>query len=134
MTRRRRVRWILLGVLGVLGAVLGGVVVLLRAATSPVVDFATIGQDPWPLVVDEATSRAFVYNRTDGTVSTIDTATGALVRTVAAGSQFAWLAIAPRAGHVFVDSGGDDAIYMVDARSGTDCLGPRLARPPRLHA
>ena len=111
----RRFHWVVLGLLIV---VLGGGTVLLWPDSGPIVAFATVGKDPWPLVVDAATSRAFVYNRTDGTVSTINTVSGALLRTVSAGSQFAFMAVDQRTHRLFVSSGGDDTIYMLDARSG----------------
>lgn len=115
----RRFRWV---GLALLAAVLSGGAVLMWPDTSPIVSFATVGQDPWPLAIDTGTSHAFVYNRTDGTVSTIDTLTGALVHTVKAGSSwatnFAFLAVDQRTQRVFVSSGGDNTIYTLDARSG----------------
>jgi len=110
-----RFRWVLVSLLVV---ALGGGIALLWLNTGPIISFAAVGKDPWPLVVDERASRAFVYNRTDGTVSTIDTATGALVRTVSAGSSFAFMAIDRRTSRLFASSGGDDTIYTLDARSG----------------
>jgi len=110
-----RFRWVLVGLLIV---ALGGGSALLWPNTGPIISFAAVGKDPWPLTIDERTSRAFVYNRTDGTVSTIDTATGALVRTVSAGSSFAFMAVDRRTSRVFASSGGDDTIYTLDAQSG----------------
>ena len=110
-----RFRWVLVSLLVV---ALGGGIALLWPNTGPIISFTSVGKDPWPLLIDEGASRAFVYNRTDGTVSTIDTATGALVRTVSAGSSFAFMAIDRRTSRLFASSGGDDTIYTLDARSG----------------
>ena len=110
-----RFRWLLVGLLVV---VLGGGIALLWPNTGLIVGFAPVGKDPWPLIIDAQTSRAFVYNRTDGTVSTIDTATGALVRTVSAGSSFAFMAVDRHTSRVFASSGGDDTIYTLDAQTG----------------
>ncbi len=110
-----RSRWVLVSLLVL---ALGGGIALLWPNTGPIVSFAPVGKDPWPLTIDAQTSRAFVYNRTDGTVSTIDTTTGALMRTVSAGSSFAFMAIDRRTSRVFASSGGDDTIYTLDARSG----------------
>ena len=112
MTRFRLV------LVGLLVVVLGGGLALLWPNTGPIVGFAAVGRDPWPLAIDAQTSRAFVYNRTDGTVSTIDTTTGALLRTVPAGSAFAFLAIDRRTSRLFASSGGDQTIYTLDTRSG----------------
>ena len=110
----RHIRW---AVVGLLSVVLVGGIALVQTGSGPVVSFATVGQDPWPLDIDAQTSRAFVYNRTDGTVSTINTVTGALVRTVAAGSQFAFMALDQRTQRLFVSS-GDNHVYMLDTRTG----------------
>jgi len=111
----RHIRWLLAG--GV-GAALLGVVALDQLNATPVVGFATVGQDPYPLALDDLTHRAFVYNRTDGTVSTIDTVSGAVVDTVTVGSTYAWMATDQRTERVFVSSGGDDSVTMLDARNG----------------
>ncbi len=110
-----RLRWVLVGLLIV---VVGGGIALLWPNTGPIVGFAAVGKDPWPLLIDARTARAFVYNRSDGTVSTIDTVTGELVRTVFAGSSFAFMAVDRRTSRVFASSGGDDTIYTLDARTG----------------
>jgi DNA-binding beta-propeller fold protein YncE len=110
-----RFHWVLAGLLIV---VLGSGITLLWPNTGPIVGFAAVGKDPWPLVIDAKTARAFVYNRTDGTVSTIDTVTGALVHTALAGSQFAFMTVDRRTSRVFASSGGDDTIYTLDARTG----------------
>ncbi len=110
-----RFHWVLVSLLVV---ALGGGIALLWLNTGPIVSFTPVGKDPWPLTIDAQTSRAFVYNRTDGTVSTIDTVTGALVRTVSAGSSFAFMAIDRRTSRLFASSGGDDTIYTLDARRG----------------
>jgi len=110
----RRIGWVAVGLLII---VLAGGIAFFQTGSSPIVSFVTVGQDPWPLAIDEWTSRAFVYNRTDGTVSTINTVTGALVRTVAAGSQFAFMAVDQRTHRLFVSS-GDNHVYMLDTRNG----------------
>ncbi len=108
-------RWAVLALLIIL---LGAGLALFWPDTGPIVGFAIVGQDPYPLALDDLTHRAFVYNRTDGTVSTINTLSGVTVDTVAVGSQYAWMAIDRRTERVFVTSGGDDSITMLDARTG----------------
>lgn len=111
---RRRLRW--LGIVLSLLLLSGGALVALSDHT-PLLNDATVGQNPYPLVLDEQTGRAFVFNRDDGSISTIDTASGALVRTVKAGSGFAWMAIDQRTQRVFVTS-DDNTITTLDAASG----------------
>jgi DNA-binding beta-propeller fold protein YncE len=99
-----------------------GVAVAGRGETSPVLRTVTVGGDPErSLVIDDQTSRAFVFNRNDfpNTVSVLDTRTGALVRTVSVGSAFVKMAVDRPTGHVFLSSGGDATISMLDARSGS---------------
>ncbi len=110
-----RFRWTLFSLVVV---VLGGAIALLWPNTGPIISFTVVGKDPWPLLIDPRTARVFVYNRTDGTVSTIDTVSGALVRTVSAGSSFAFMAVDQRTSRMFASSGGDQTIYTLDARTG----------------
>lgn len=110
----RRLRW--LGIVLSLLLLGGGALVALSDRT-PILNDAIVGRNPYPLVLDEQTGRAFVFNRNDGSISTIDTASGALVRTVTAGSRFAWMAIDRRTQRVFVTS-DDDTITTLDAASG----------------
>ena len=59
-----------------------------------------------------------VFNLGDNTLSALDVRSGALLRTVAVGSGFAWMAMSARTGHVFLASGGDGTISMLDGRTG----------------
>lgn len=111
---RQYLRW--LGIALSLLLLGGGALVALSNRT-PILNDATVGQNPYPLVLDEQTGRAFVFNRDDGSISTIDTASGTLVRTVAAGSSFAWMGIDQRTQRVFVTS-DDNTITTLDAASG----------------
>ena len=113
---RRRVGVLLAGVVL---AVACGVAVAGRGEPGPILHTVMVGGDPeQSLTVDDQTSRAFVFNRFDNTVSVLDTATGALVRTVSVGSSFAFFAIDRPTGRVFLGSGGDGTISMLDAKTG----------------
>lgn len=112
------------------GALLVGVAALTLAASSGAGRrFApprrtAIGALPQAVVVDARTRRAFVAHQ-DGTIDVLDATTGALVRAVRVG-RFGYgqddIAIAGRAGHVFVASAGTTrrgtTVSVLDARSG----------------
>jgi DNA-binding beta-propeller fold protein YncE len=84
--------------------------------SSPIVGVAGVAPNLWPVVVDEAAHRAFVGGVNDGTVSVIDTRTGALLRSTKVGG-YSYIAVAPRARRVAVSS-SDGAVYLLDARTG----------------
>lgn len=89
-------------------------------ATSPILRTVMVGGAPeLSLALDDQTSRAFVFNRQDATLSVLDTETGALLRTVSVGQSYVWLAVDRPTRHVFVSSYGDGTISMLDARSGS---------------
>ena len=117
--RLRRRAGILL--VGLVIAAACGVAALGRGGSDPVVRVAAVGDAPLggTLIIDDRTSRAFVFNHADipNTVSVLDTETGAPLRTVVVGSQYAWLAADRPASHVFLSS-YDGTISMFDARSG----------------
>lgn len=101
------------------GVAVCGVAVASHGEASPILRTVMVGGDPeQSLTVDDQTSRAFVFNRFNNTVSVLDTATGALVRTVSVGASFAFFAIDRPTGHVFLGSGGDGTISMLDAHTG----------------
>lgn len=118
--RRIHRRWVAVGVL--LAVLLAGMIsglVTSQADASPVLRTVTVGHAPyWTLALDEQTTRAFVFNRQDGTVSVLNTHTGALLRTVTLTTSDAWIAVAKRAGRVFVSSYQAGTITMLDARTG----------------
>lgn len=120
VTSARRARLLLVGV--PLALLLSGVVAMVidRLDASPVVRFVTApGPDPNPLAIDAASGRAFIFNRSAGSVSVLDTVTGALIRTVTVGTGFAWLTVDRPAGRAYLSNGGDDTITTFDARRGT---------------
>jgi len=84
----------------------------------PVVATVGVGRLPWRVVVDEQHGRAFVVNRGDGSVSVLDSGTGALLRTVAVGTDPVAAAVDERTARVFVANGGDATVSILDARSG----------------
>lgn len=116
LQRIRLFRKVLVGVL--LIAVCGAAVAV-RGDASPVLRTVTIGRAPyWTLALDERTHRAFVFNRQDGTLSVLDTRTGALVHTIMLSPGDVWLTVAERASRVFVSGFAARTITMLDARSG----------------
>ena len=133
--RRRAARAIALVVL-TMGAAAG--VRALRQPSGPVVRVVSIDQTMGPIAIDQRTGRAFVLTWGGGAahVTTLDTRAGALVRTVAVGSDpgggSGALGVDRDTGHVFaaVDGGGATvaSVTMLDA-SGSDTLA-RVAIPP----
>jgi len=117
MSRRRSVVIVPLLALVATGGIAAAVVS--RATADVAVRTVTVGRAPyWTLTVDERTSRAFVFNRQDGTLNVLDTRTGTLLRTVTLTPGNVWLAVAERAGRVFVSGYDTGTITMLDARSG----------------
>ncbi len=117
MSRRRSVVIVPLLALLVAGGIAAAMVS--RATADVVLRTVTVGHAPyWTLALDERTSRAFIFNRQDGTLNVLDTRTGALLRTVTLAPGNVWLAVAERAGRVFVSGYDTGTITMLDARSG----------------
>lgn len=133
----------------VLLAVLAGGAIARPWETSPLLRTVALGTVPWQVVLDQRTGRAFVVtaNRTANTVSMLDTATGALLRTFAVGGALWFQSTAmssplwseqiagadERTQRVFIAVQGQDGqgkVSVLDARSGavlgTISLGPRL--------
>ncbi len=100
-------------------AVVCGVAVARQGEPGPILRTVTIGHAPyWTLALDARTGRAFVFNRQDGTLSVLDTQSGALLRTVTLAPGNVWMAVAQRAGRVFVSGYDTGTITMLDARTG----------------
>src|SRR2546421_6885879 len=108
-------------------AVLGSVTLAVSHCTGvqPVLCTAVVGQNPVGIAVDSGIGHAFVVNRDSGTVSMLDTSSGAVVHTTAVGNYALGPIVAERAGRVFVykdmlsPSGvARTALTMLDARSG----------------
>ncbi len=125
MAKRRRVV-IASAVIAALAVVLGLGAVLVRSMASPSVTGADphaliVGRDPDAIAVDPVAHRALVANYDDGTVSVLDTARPAVLRTttVAAspGGYGFVVALSARTGHAFVIDGGY-AVNMLDLRTG----------------
>jgi len=100
-------------------AVVCGIAVAQQGESGPILRTVTIGRAPyWTLALDAQTERAFVFNRQDGTLSVLDTQSGALMRTVTLAPGNVWMAVAQRAGRVFVSGYDTGTITMLDARTG----------------
>jgi len=118
----RRRRWNVLGVLlaVLLGATISG---LLASQTdaSPILRTVTIGHGGGlTLTLDEQTHRAFIFNRNEGTLSVLDTRTGALLRTLPSTSTSGvWLAVAQRTGRLFISNMSAGTTSMLDGATGT---------------
>lgn len=100
---------------------------------TPVLRTMTVGEHPGVSVVDSQTGRLFVANY-DNTVSVLDTATGAVVRTVDVGqaigaAQPTALTLDARAGRVFV-AAQDSSVTTLDARTGAVLRTVGLASSP----
>jgi YVTN family beta-propeller protein len=74
------------------------------------------------VAVDDRTQRVFVANSgdslDDGSVSVLDAASGAVLRTVFPGVHPSSVAIDPQRGRVFVTNTGRDSVSILDAASG----------------
>jgi YVTN family beta-propeller protein len=112
-------------------------VMIVQGHTAPgqVVRTTTVGHMPGWVAVDARTTRAFVTNSVEHTVSVLDASTGAVlrtvalpgepdfaatdVRTVAVGKMPDAVAVDAATGHVFVTNNGADTVTMLDAQNGT---------------
>jgi DNA-binding beta-propeller fold protein YncE len=108
-----------------------GRVVMLDARSGAVLHRVPVGHNPEGIAVDERTGRAFVYNCTDGTVSVVDTRTGALLVTRQVGPPGSGtfqvgtpVVVDERLGRVFVMH--MDELFMLDARTGARRAALRL--------
>jgi len=99
-------------------AALAGLLGPHRTDGDAVVATIAVGRLPWRVVVDSRDERAFVVNRGDGTVSVLDSGTGALLRTLTVGADPVAAAVDERTGRVFVANGGDATVSVLDARRG----------------
>jgi len=89
---------------------------------STILRTVAVGVQPIDVQVDERTSRAFVLNGGDNSVSVLDTRTGALLGTVflkssRSGPVAAAMTVDPRAGRVVVMN-QDKSVSVLDARTG----------------
>ena len=90
-------------------------------AQTPNTVVATIpaGQDSPQWIAFNATgTRGYVVNQGNGTVSVIDTATGAVTATITAGSQPTNAALGPN-GNIYVSNQGDGSVTVIDPGSNT---------------
>lgn len=101
-----------------LALVLGGVVVVRRLDTGPVLRTVPVGALPWRVAVDEQTGRVFIANFNDQTMSVLDTATGQLVRTVPVPDSPYIVALDSRHARVFVTHNSSNTMSLLDAASG----------------
>jgi len=92
------------------------------AAAGVILRTVAVGVQPIDVQVDEQTSRAFVLNNGDNSVSVLDTRTGALLGTVSfkslrSGPVAVSMTIDARAGRVVIIN-GDKSVSALDARTG----------------
>lgn len=108
-------------------AVVAGLVLASGRQPRPDVRSVAVGHDPTVIVVDAQTARAFVANQSSASVSMLDARTGRLLATIAVGPFPYALAVATRAGRVFVATAGfvrtggfngGTYLTMLDAASG----------------
>jgi YVTN family beta-propeller protein len=97
------------------------------ARSAAVVRTIPVGHTPLAVMVDEHVSHAFVlgagpwdngYSSGQGTVSLLDTRSGAVLHTVSVGIGASALAVDARSGYAFVANSGDGTLSVLDARSG----------------
>lgn len=110
-----------------LAAIAGGVIAARGASTTGVLRTVTLSGFLSTMVIDTRTSRAFVATWSDtgrAYVDVLDTASGALLRTVATGSGNPNemspdnIAIDAPTNRVFVTNPGDETMRVLDARPG----------------
>ncbi len=96
---------------------------------------------PGAIAVDGQTGRVFVLNAGDGTVSTIDARSGALIATVATGltpdvnhRDAERIAVDEQAGTVFASSSNTPLVAVLDAHSGRLIRATKVGQGPGLLA
>lgn len=101
----------------------GGRLVMLDARSGALLRRAVVGHISAGIAVDERTARAFVYNCADGTVSVVDTRTGAVLATRRVGPPGSGtfqvgdpVVVDARRGRVFVMHMSE--VYTLDAATG----------------
>ncbi len=119
--------------LAVIAGITGGVAAR-DAGRDPALLVATLNGQPYRVAVDRQMGHAFVLDITTGNntsrghITTIDLASGSLVRTIAAGRDPTDIIVAERTGHAFVTDIVDRTVSMLDARTGvlrrTIAVGP----------
>jgi len=70
-----------------------------------------VGRNPIALAVDDRTSRAFVANEIDGTISVISIRSKSLLRTVRVSANPMYVAVDARTQHVFVLHSGNNSLF-----------------------
>src|SRR5690242_14207351 len=104
-------RWILSGVLLFM---LTGLVVVRLARTQGGTGVITVGQQPMAIAVDGPKRHAFITN----SLSMVDTASGAVLRTITVGRAPSALVVDARAGRAFVLNHNDGTVSILDTASG----------------
>ncbi len=145
----RRLRLVAVPALTVLAvlAVLAGVVAAWRPGEGVILYATPVGQHPGLIAVDARTGRAFVLNGgsyamnasggiVEGSVSVLDTRTGALVRTIPAGTAPQAVVVDERTERVFVlnsymHNGGHGTVTVLDAGDGRPIRTTRVGDLPQ---
>ena len=97
---------------------LAGTLRAVLSQSNPVVASIPLGRLPGSIIVDESTGQAFAYNRGDGSLTVVNIADGKVVGTLPnLGAAYGGLALAEKAGRLFV--GSDGVVSVVDVRGDT---------------
>jgi YVTN family beta-propeller protein len=78
-----------------------------------------VGAGPSAIAVDDQTRHAFVTNCLDDTVTMFDTASGAVLRTIAVGQGPSAVVVDERAARAVVLNRADDSLSLLDTATGT---------------
>ena len=101
-----------------------GAVTMLDTHTGAILRATDVGQGAGAIALNQGAGRAYVANSRDDTMSTLDLASGRVVRTTFVGFDHATgyypmaIAVDARAGHVFTANGSDNSVSMFDAAGG----------------
>ncbi len=112
----RSVRWL---VLGLLLLALAGVALARPGRARRGSGVIPLGRYPSAIAVDGPAGHAFIADALADTVTMVDTASGAVLRTVVVGRAPSAVAVDPRTGRAFVLNGGDDSVSLLATRTGT---------------
>ena len=99
-------------------------------ATNTVISTITVGSAPIAVAVNPAGTRAYVANKTAGTVSVIDTATNTVLTTVKVGTTPSDIVVSPDGTRVFVTNAGSGTVSKIDPTTNKVTVTIKVGHTP----